>query len=153
MALVAGVDSSTTATKVEVRDVGSGRVVGRGSSPHPPTQPPRSEQAPAAWWSAFESAWRQAGEPEVAAISVAGQQHGMVALDEHREVLRPAKLWNDTESAPDAAWLIGQLPGGRRAWAASGRDVAFPARAGGRVWRWRSVLRRTRRVVERRSRP
>ena len=47
------------------------------------------------------------------AISVAGQQHGMVALDEHREVVRPAKLWNDTESAPDAAWLIGQLPGGR----------------------------------------
>ena len=59
----------------------------------------------------------QAGEPAVAAISVAGQQHGMVALDEHREVLRPAKLWNDTESAPDAAWLIGQLPGGRQAWA------------------------------------
>ncbi len=53
----------------------------------------------------------------VTAISVAGQQHGMVVLDEQREVLRPAKLWNDTESAPDAAWLIGQLPGGRQAWA------------------------------------
>jgi xylulokinase len=117
MPLVAGVDSSTTATKVEVRDLDSGRVIGRGSSPHPPTQPPRSEQAPAVWWSAFESAWRQVGAPPVAAISVAGQQHGMVALDEHHEVLRPAKLWNDTESAPDAAWLIGQLPGGRQAWA------------------------------------
>ena len=33
------------------------------------------------------------------------------------EVIRPAKLWNDTESAPDAAWLIDQLPGGRQAWA------------------------------------
>jgi xylulokinase len=115
--LVAGVDSSTTATKVEVRDLDLGRVVASGSSPHPPTRPPRSEQQPAAWWSAFEAAWQQAGTPDVAAVSVAGQQHGMVALDDHRQVIRPAKLWNDTESAPEAAWLIDRLPGGRRAWA------------------------------------
>lgn len=117
MPLVAGVDSSTTATKVEVRDLDGGQVVARGSSPHPPTRPPRSEQDPAAWWAAFEAAWSQAGEPGVAAISVAGQQHGMVALDGDRRVLRPAKLWNDTESAPDAARLIDSLPGGRAAWA------------------------------------
>ena len=59
----------------------------------------------------------QAGAPDVAAISVAGQQHGMVVLDEAHCVVRPAKLWNDTESAPDAAWLIDQLPGGNAAWA------------------------------------
>jgi xylulokinase len=119
--LVAGVDSSTTATKVEVRDLDTGRVVGRGSSPHPPTRAPRSEQDPAAWWDAFEVAWGASGAPAlgsaIAAISVAGQQHGMVALDEGRRVIRPAKLWNDTESAPEATWLIDQLPGGRRAWA------------------------------------
>lgn len=115
--LVAGVDSSTSATKVEVRELATGRVVGRGASPHPPTHPPRSEQDPAAWWSAFEAAWHQAGAPDVSAISVAGQQHGMVVLDAERRVVRPAKLWNDTESAPDAAWLIGELPGGRDAWA------------------------------------
>jgi xylulokinase len=34
-------------------------------------------------------------------------------------VIRPAKLWNDTESAPDAGWLIGQLDGGAEAWAAA----------------------------------
>jgi xylulokinase len=117
MDLVAGIDSSTTATKVEVRELASGRIVGHGSAPHPSTHPPRSEQDPATWWAAFESAWQQAGAPQVSAISVAGQQHGMVALDEQRRVIRPAKLWNDTESAPDAAWLVGQLPGGRAAWA------------------------------------
>jgi xylulokinase len=117
MALVAGVDSSTTATKVEVRDIDTGRIVARGAAPHPATQPPRSEQPPAAWWQAFEAAWHEAGAPDVAAVSVAGQQHGMVALDGQREVIRPAKLWNDTESAPDAAWLIEQLAGGRRGWA------------------------------------
>ena len=116
-ALVAGVDSSTTATKVEVRELDSGRIVGRGSAPHPTTHPPRSEQDPAAWWNAFESAWQQAGAPDVTAISVAGQQHGMVVLDDRRSIVRPAKLWNDTESAPDAAWLIGQLAGGRDGWA------------------------------------
>jgi len=117
MPLVAGVDASTTATKVEVRDLDDGRVVGRAAAPHPRTQPPRSEQDPATWWAAFEAAWRELGAPAVAGISVAGQQHGMVALDRDREVIRPAKLWNDTESAPDAAWLIGQLAGGRKAWA------------------------------------
>lgn len=117
MPLVAGVDSSTQSTKVEVRDLDSGRVVARSSAPHPVTTPPVSEQQPADWWSAFEHAWAGAGAPAVSAISVAGQQHGMVVLDSARQVVRPAKLWNDTESAPDAGWLCGQLEGGGAAWA------------------------------------
>ena len=52
----------------------------------------------------------------VDAVSVAGQQHGLVVLDDAHEVVRPAKLWNDTESAPDAGWLIKQL-GSAAAWA------------------------------------
>ena len=115
--LVAGVDSSTQSTKVEVRDLDTGTVVATGSAPHPPTTPPRSEQDPASWWQAFQHAWAAAGSPEVAAISVAGQQHGMVALDQQRQVIRPAKLWNDTEPAADARWLWKQLPGGRADWA------------------------------------
>ena len=111
--LVAGVDSSTTATKVEVRELESGRIVGRGSASHPPTHPPRSEQDPTAWWAAFQAAWQQVGAPDVAAISVAAQQHGMVALDDRRRVIRPAKLWNDTESAPDAA-LADRCASGRK---------------------------------------
>ena len=46
-----------------------------------------------------------------AAVSVAAQQHGLVACDERGSPVRPAKLWNDTESAPDASWLIKQLGG------------------------------------------
>jgi xylulokinase len=119
MSLIAGVDSSTQSTKVEVRDLESGRVVARSSAPHPPTTPPVSEQDPADWWSAFEHAWAGAGAPTVSAISVAGQQHGMVVLDRDRRVVRPAKLWNDTESAADARWLCDQLEGGDAAWAAA----------------------------------
>jgi xylulokinase len=44
-----------------------------------------------------------------AAVAVGGQQHGMVVSDAAGAVLRPAKLWNDTESAPDAGWLLAQL--------------------------------------------
>ncbi|MFN8023312.1 MAG: xylulokinase [Acidimicrobiales bacterium] len=115
--LVAGVDSSTQSTKVEIRRLDDGAVVAHGSAPHPATTPPRSEQDPAAWLEAFHAAWSSAGSPTVEAISVAGQQHGMVALDGDGQVLRPAKLWNDTESAPDAGWLRKQLPEGAAAWA------------------------------------
>ncbi|MEO6125138.1 MAG: xylulokinase [Ilumatobacteraceae bacterium] len=115
--LVAGVDCSTQATKVEIRDVDSGAIITTGSAPHPTTTPPCSEQSPSAWWGAFEHAWAAAGSPEVAAISVGGQQHGMVVLDETGTVIRDAKLWNDTETAPDAGWLIKQLPNGAADWA------------------------------------
>jgi len=38
----------------------------------------------------------------VAAISIGGQQHGMVTLDASGEVVRDALLWNDTRSAAAA---------------------------------------------------
>jgi xylulokinase len=117
VALVLGVDSSTSATKVEVRDTQDGRVVARGRAPHPPTSAPRSEQQPASWWDAFEIAFARAGRPVVGAVAVAAQQHGLVVLDARDRVVRPAKLWNDTESAADAERLVGRL--GPEAWAAA----------------------------------
>lgn len=125
--LVAGVDSSTQSTKVEIRDLDTGAVVARASAPHPTTTPPRSEQDPGAWWTAFEQAWAGVGSPQVAGISVAGQQHAMVALDAARQVIRPAKLWNDTETAPDSGWLMKQLPGGRADWSAAVGSVPVAA--------------------------
>lgn len=107
--LVAGVDSSTQSCKVVVRDVDDGTVVASGSAPHPPVSPPRSEQDPEAWWRALEDAWSAAGAPGVAALSVAGQQHGLVALDGAGAPVHPAKLWNDVESAPEAAALVAEL--------------------------------------------
>jgi xylulokinase len=109
MPLVLGVDSSTQATKVEIRDADDGRLVASGRAPHPPTTPPCSEQQPDAWWQALLQAMRQAGRHDIAAMAVAGQQHGLVALDADRRVLRPAKLWNDTESAAEAEALLEQL--------------------------------------------
>jgi xylulokinase len=123
MPLVVGVDSSTQSTKVELRDLTTGQVVGAGAAGHPTIVPPRSEQYPADWWdalvaattTAFHVAGRRATPADVAAVAVAGQQHGLIVLDHHHEVLRPAKLWNDTESAADADLLVRQL--GAAQWA------------------------------------
>lgn len=130
MPLVAGVDSSTSACKIEVRDADTGKLVSSGRAGHPPTSPPRSEQDPADWWSAFQSAAAQAGifsRHRAGAVAVAGQQHGLVVLDDHDRVLRPAKLWNDTESAADATELLAGLPGGAQAWAEACGSVPVPS--------------------------
>ncbi len=115
--LVAGIDSSTQSTKIELRERASGAVVATGRAPHPATAPPRSEQDPESWWGALADACGQVRDhlADVAAISVGGQQHGMVVIDAHDAVIRPAKLWNDTESAPDADALVERL--GAESWA------------------------------------
>ncbi len=113
MPLVAGIDSSTQSCKVVVRDAESGALVRSGSATHPDG----TEVDPAAWWAALRTAIEQAGGIEdVAAVSVAGQQHGMVCLSPSGEVVRPALLWNDTRSAGAAQDLIADL-GGQAAWA------------------------------------
>ena len=110
--LVAGIDSSTQATKVVVRDADTGALVGEARAPHPDG----TETDPANWWHALQLATRGGLLDEVAALSVGAQQHGMVCLDEHGQVVRPALLWNDTRSAEAAADLIVE-GGGARAWA------------------------------------
>lgn len=106
MPLVAGVDSSTQSCKVVVRDAATGALVRTGRAPHPDG----TEVDPEHWWLALQAAIDDAGGlGDVAAVSVAGQQHGMVALDASGRVIRPALLWNDTRSADAAAALTEEL--------------------------------------------
>jgi xylulokinase len=114
VALVLGVDSSTQATKLELRDATTGHLEASARGPHPAVHPPRSEQDPGAWWSALGGAGAELGRPRIAALAIGGQQHGMVVLDADGAVVRPAKLWNDTESASDAVALVERL--GAEAW-------------------------------------
>jgi xylulokinase len=109
MTLVLGIDSSTQSTKALVTDADTGAVIAEGRAAHPDG----TEVDPAAWWQACQSAIASATDGlTVSAISVAGQQHGLVALDAAGEVVRPALLWNDTRSAPQARRLVSsQGPG------------------------------------------
>ncbi|WP_033375541.1 xylulokinase [Actinopolyspora halophila] len=102
---VLGIDSSTQSTKAVVVNSEDGVVVSEGKSPHPP----QTEIDPAVWWTACGEAVRQALDQApgpVEAVSVAGQQHGLVPLDNGGTPLRDALLWNDTRSAPQARELI-----------------------------------------------
>ena len=78
-------------------DAGTGEVLAQRRAPHPDG----TEVDPRAWLTALDDAAGPFLE-EAAAVSVGGQQHGMVALDEHDAVVRDALLWNDTRSAPQA---------------------------------------------------
>ena len=111
MALVAGIDSSTQACKVVVRDAGTGALVRQGRAPHPEG----TEVHPDRWWDSLGRAVRAAGGlDDVDAVAVGGQQHGMVTLDAAGEVVRPALLWNDTRSGPAARELVAGT--GAQAW-------------------------------------
>ncbi len=121
MALVAGVDSSTQSVKIVVRDAETGVLVREARAAHPDG----TEVHPSAWVEALDQATSGVLEG-VEALSIAGQQHGMVALDESGDVIRPALLWNDTRSAPDALDLVDEL-GGPAAWAEAVGSVPVAA--------------------------
>ena len=113
MTVVAGIDSSTQSCKVVVCDSESGQQLRSGSAPHPGG----TEVDPESWWAALEAAVAAAwGLEDVAAVSVAAQQHGMICLDTAGEVVRKALLWNDTRSSVAAVQLTDEL-GGPRQWA------------------------------------
>ena len=97
--LIAGVDSSTQSVKVVIRDANTGELLREGRAPHPDG----TQIDPALWKTALDHAIHEAGGiTDVSAISIAAQQHGMVALDINGQVIRPAMLWNDTSSAQAA---------------------------------------------------
>lgn len=109
MALVAGIDSSTQSCKIVVRDAATGALHRTASTRHPDG----TEVDPHHWWDAVLSVIDQIGGlDDVAALSVGGQQHGLVCLDADGAVIRPALLWNDTRSAAAAEELIMELGNG-----------------------------------------
>ncbi|MGV9789065.1 xylulokinase [Streptomyces sp. NPDC003435] len=116
--LVVGVDTSTQSTKALVVDASTGQVVASGQAAHTVTSGAGRESDPRQWWDALCEALRQCGEAahEAAAVSIGGQQHGLVTLDAKGEPVRPALLWNDVRSAPQARRLVDEL-GGPDAWA------------------------------------
>ena len=129
MSHVLGLDVSTTATKAVLLDAEG--TVHAASSPgyaFETPQPLWSEQDPQLWWDGTITAIRGAlaasgveGD-DVEAVGLAGQMHGLVALDRHDDVLRPAILWNDqrTEAECDA---IRERIGRDRLIAVTGNDA------------------------------
>ncbi|MGW8724569.1 xylulokinase [Streptomyces sp. NPDC055808] len=139
--VVIGVDSSTQSTKALFADAVTGRTLAVGRSPHRVTGSAGARESdPEQWWHALCDAvaagLKESGAPAsaVRGIAVAGQQHGLVVLGRDRRPLRPALLWNDTRSAPQAAALAATL-GGPEAWTARTGSVPVAAVTAAK-WRW-----------------
>jgi len=129
MSLYLGIDSGTQSVKAVVLDLDRGRVVGEGRAPHrliPGRPVGHVEQHPQEWVRAMDRALRAAlagvERGRVRGIGISGQQHGFVPLDAEGAVIRPAKLWCDTSTTEECAWLTRRLGGPRGAQRAIGNQ-------------------------------
>ena len=102
MSVLVGIDVGTSGVKGLAIDP-EGTILAREEASYPLStpRPGWAEQDPADWVAATKSVLdrlrKQAGEPD--GIGLSGQMHGLVALDAHDRVLRPAILWNDQRTA------------------------------------------------------
>lgn len=103
-----GLDCGTQGTKAVVWD-GYNSVLGMAYQSHEiiSNEDGKQEQQPSWWLDAaklsIKAALAQAGisGDDIKAIGISGQQHGLVVLDKNDDVIRPAKLWCDTETTDD----------------------------------------------------
>ena len=117
--LFLGIDCGTQGTKAIILDATSGQVLGQGAAAHTMISGAngRREQDTAQWLEAFTLGTRRAllaanvDGQSILGIGVSGQQHGLVLLDDQGQVLRPAKLWCDTETTPENDQLLAHLGG------------------------------------------
>ncbi len=120
--LFIGIDSGTQGTKVVVFSRERGEIVSSASAAHEiiVDDGGKREQKPCWWVDACSKALREAFDREgicadrVKAVGVSGQQHGMVPLDGSGRVIRPAKLWCDTETVPQCEQLTAEMGGETR---------------------------------------
>ena len=112
-----GIDVGTGGTRAVLIDR-EGKVVASRTADHQPFASPETgwaEQDPHDWWRAACEAVRQvlanSATPavDVVAVGFSGQMHGAVLLDAAGNVLRPALIWCDQRSAPEADELTAEL--------------------------------------------
>ena len=101
MPAVLGVDLGTSGVRAVVVDATTGRVISAATAEYPllTPKPQWAEQEPADWWrgaqQAIAGALHAKGDGDLLALGLTGQMHGLVLLDEHNQVIRPAILWCD----------------------------------------------------------
>ncbi len=137
-----GVDCGSQGTKAVVVDGENGKVVGSGYVGYGLIEglpAGHREQNPSTWVEAMIKSVRDALHSakikgRVEGIGVSGQQHGFVPLDAKGEVIRPAKLWNDTSTAEECRWLIERLGGVREVVKLTGNTILPGFTAGKILW-------------------
>jgi xylulokinase len=109
-ARVIGIDIGTSSAKGVAIDE-HGAVLAAAEHPYPVSMPHPgwSEQDPRDWWIATESVLAELDAGRADGIGLSGQMHGLVVLGSDRRPLRPAILWNDGRSQPQATRIEQEL--------------------------------------------
>lgn len=113
-----GLDIGTSGAKCIIVD-DAGVVVASSTQEYPlyTPKPGWAEQDPKDWWDAVVRGLKvilpKSGvKPEdIAGVSYSGQMHGLVALDENNEVIRPAILWCDQRTQAQCDWITEKAGG------------------------------------------
>lgn len=140
--LYIGIDNGTQGTKCAVFSVEKGEIIASAYAKHDliENNDGRREQDPQ-WWidAARETLAKCLATPgvnrsQVVAIGVSGQQHGFVPLDSKGDVIRPAKLWCDTETVPQCETITSRAGGANAVVDAIGNAVAAGFTASKILW-------------------
>ena len=104
-----GIDLGTSSVKLLLlSENGIEKTVGRDYPVSYPA-PNYSEQNPADWYeqtvSALHELLEDTDRKSIKAIGFSGQMHGLVMLDRHDKVIRPAILWNDGRAVKEVDYL------------------------------------------------
>jgi xylulokinase len=140
--LFIGIDSGTQGTKGVVFSREEGLIRAEAYRDHPLIENigGRREQKPEWWIKACSTVIgrlmkkNNVSRDMICAIGVSGQQHGMVPLDARGEVIRPAKLWCDTETSPQCDQIIARIGSPARVIELIGNSVAAGFTASKILW-------------------
>lgn len=115
--LLLGIDIGTSSIKVSIVDAHTQKALASANYPETEAtiiahQKGWAEQAPQSWWDYFKKALEKANSTnsfdakDIAAIGIAYQMHGLVAVDKNHNVLRDSIIWCDSRAVPygDAAF-------------------------------------------------
>ena len=140
--LFIGIDNGTQGTKCVVFSREQRKILSSAYAPHAMIENDagRREQDPRWWIDAATATIREClaapgvNRGQVVGIGVSGQQHGCVPLDAAGNVLRPAKLWCDTETVPQCEQITAAVGGRKKVLAAIGNAVAAGFTASKVLW-------------------
>jgi len=115
---IAAIDIGTSGCKSILIDE-AGKVISSVIAEYPlySPRPGWNEQEPEDWWQGVHTSLKEAiaksgvSKEEIAVVSLSGQMHGLVALDQDDKVIRRAYLWNDQRCAKQCAGVLEKLGG------------------------------------------
>ena len=118
MKYLIGLDVGTSGAKCIMIDE-TGKVIASSTQEYPLStpRPGWAEQNPEDWWQGVVKGLQvilkkaNVDPSDILGLSYSGQMHGLVALDEDNQVIRPAILWCDQRTQKQCDWITEKAGG------------------------------------------